>query len=169
METTELTMFNETVKYQGDDIWIKPFCDFFGISYKWQVEVLRKDHILSSMVRKNSNETLFGDKRDRVLLPKKGFVRWIQLINPKTVNEDLRDKFKKFQEFIFDFLYGSIQEERDIKFHYSRLNKLEKLYSKIGTEIKREKKFLADQLNKRFLQLSIPFSNKNQIEENNGN
>ncbi|HNX87735.1 MAG TPA: phage antirepressor N-terminal domain-containing protein [Paludibacteraceae bacterium] len=165
METTALVMFSQTVKYQGNDIWIKPFCDFFGISYKWQVEVLKKDHILASMVRKNCNETLFGDKRERVLLPKKGFVRWIQLINPKTVREELQEKFKQFQELVFDYLYGSAEDEEQIKVHYNRMQKLERLYSKIGTEIKREKAIVATLLNGRYTQLSLNFNTEHQLTD----
>ncbi len=47
-----------------------PVCDFFEVDFKYQVEVVRRDAILSSMVEKNSNEKAFGDKRDRILLPK---------------------------------------------------------------------------------------------------
>ena len=162
MEVVELSMFSQTIKYQGNDIWIKPLCDFFGINYKWQVGVLRKDHILASMVRKNKNKTLFGDNRERVLLPKKGFIRWIQIINPKTVRQELRDKFKQFQELVFDFLYGSAEEEEETKYHYIRLQKLERLYGTIGSEIKREKKMLAQYLNRRYVQLSLNFNTGNK-------
>lgn len=163
METQALSMFEQTIKYHGNDIWIKPFCDFFGISYKWQVEVLKKDHILSSMVRKNWNEILFGDKRERILLPKKGFIRWIQLINPKIVKEELRRKFKQFQELIFDYLYGSVEDEQQIRFHYNRLHKLERLYGIIGNEIKHTKKILAQYLNSRYTQMSINFIEQKRL------
>lgn len=183
METTSLKDFKSTIQYSGKNIWVKPVCDFFKLDVQNQYIKIKKDPVLGNLYGKNTgdfskNESMdrktstdLGeiDKNGRILLSKKGFLRWIQIINAKTINDDLRDKFIQYQSLVFDFLYGSLEEEKDTSFHYTRLRKLEKLYSKIGAEIKKEKKAVADQLNKRFLQLSIPFSNKNQIEENNGN
>ena len=163
MKNNEVTLFSQLVKYEGEDVWIKPFCDFFGISYKWQVEVLKKDYILASMVRKNSSELLFGDKRERVLLPKKGFVRWIQIINPSTVDPELRPNFQFFQETVLDYLYGSSEEHDQAKINYNRLHKLERLYSKIGQEIKRVKSALQEHWNSRYLQTSMDFNDKKQL------
>ena len=155
MKTTALQMFNQTIQYQGNDIWIKPVCDFFEINYENQTRKVKKDNILSKQSTKKSSSLMFSDNYPRILLTKKGFVRWIQLINPQTIKETLREKFSQFQDLVFDFLYGSVEDEAQTSFHYTRLRKLEKLYSKIGTEIKREKKALTKCLNGKYLQLSL--------------
>lgn len=167
MQTTELVMFQKTIKYNRDNIWLKPLCDFFDISYKWQVEVVKKDHILTTMVRKNSSETTFGDKRGRILLPKKGFIRWIQLINPAIIREDLQDSFKNFQTLVFDYLYGSAEEKELIRHEYNRLHKLKKLYSKLGNEIKQSEKSLNFMLNNHYNQLRLPYESQEEIAEEN--
>ena len=73
------------------------------------------------------------------MLTKKGFIRWIQTINHNTVREDLRDKFIQYQTMIFDYLYGSAHEHATAKANYNRLQKLNRLYSKIGNEIQDRK------------------------------
>ena len=159
METTALTMFNQTIKYSGKNIWINPVCEFFEISVQNQQRKLKKDAILKKLWTKKSTDLGEVDKNGRILLSKKGFVRWIQLINPKTVRDELREKFVKFQELIFDFLYGSADEQEKAKVNYARLQKLENLKAKIGVEIKRLKKELKQHWSNRYLQTTIPFQN----------
>lgn len=169
METTELDMFRETVQYSGQNIWIKPVCEFFEISLQNQQRKIKNDSILGKLWIKKSadlseNENLEAksaqdlgeiDSNGRILLSKKGFVRWIQIINPNTVADHLLDKFSFYQEFVFDYLYGSVHDEKQITNHYARLRKLERLYSKIGSEIKREKNLVSKLLGARYLQLDL--------------
>jgi len=157
METTALAMFNQTVKYTGNNIWIKPVCDFFEINYENQTRKIKKDSILANHSIKKSDSLMFGDNYPRILLSKKGFIRWIQLVNANTIVEHLREKFQKYQDMIFDFLYGSAEDEEQTKLHYTRLRKLEKLYSRIGSEIKKEKAKLTTLLNNKYQQLSLNF------------
>jgi len=164
METTALDIFKETVKYDHDKIWLKPVCDFFNIDYKYQVDVVRKDAILSSMVEKNSNEIMFGDKRERILLPKKGFVRWIQILNPNIVDADLRTKLIQYQTFIFDFIYGNFEREEQMRIEYARLKKLRALYGKIGREIQRVESNVKLYLDSKFTQLSIDFNEPKKLK-----
>ena len=91
MQTTELAMFTETVKFQNSNIWIKPVCDFFKLDVQNQYTKIKNDPILGKLYGKNSTDLseinkLYGkttpdlgeiDKNGRVLLSKKGFVRWI--------------------------------------------------------------------------------------------
>jgi hypothetical protein len=115
METTQLSIFNRTIKTDDECIFVKPLCDFFQIDYDNQVVRIKNDAVLSSQTGKKPFETLFGDTRPRVCLTKKGFVRWIQLINPNTLPENLREKFMQYQTDIFDFFYGTAQEETEIR------------------------------------------------------
>lgn len=179
METTALAMFRQTVQYSGQNIWVKPVCEFFELDVRNQHRKIKNDPILGKLVGKNTpdldeNEKLVGknhtdlgeiDSNGRILLSKKGFVRWIQIINSNTIVEHLREKFNLFQEFVFDYLYGSVEDEEQIKLHYTRLQKLERLYSKIGTEIKREKAIVATFLNGRYTQLSLNFNSEHQLTD----
>ena len=132
----EISIFKETVKYEGSLIWIKPICDFFNINYENQTRVIKSDRILANQSTKMSSSLLFGDNYRRVLLTKKGYVRWIQILNSNLVKEELREKFEYYQEVIFDFIFGSIDEKEQIAQKKLRLIKLIKLENKIKTEIR---------------------------------
>lgn len=163
MEDQELQVFEKSIKYQNDFIWVKPVCDMLKIDYKYQVEVIRNDPILSGMVEKNSSEMLFGDKRSRILLPKKGFIRWIQIINPTIVNNELRPKLIQFQTMVFDLLYGSLEAEQKAREKYTRLMELRSEYARIGREIQQLDKDLKNYLKHKF-QYSLSFDEDKKIE-----
>jgi hypothetical protein len=165
MEQKTLDIFKQTVVEENDQIWIKPLCDFFELDVRNQHKKIKNDPILKKLVGKNT--PVFGeiDKNGRILLTKKGFTRWIQLINHNTVREDLRDSFVQYQTMIFDYLYGSAQEHVDARRNYTRLQKLERLYGKIGNEIKREKQNLHDHWNRRYMQTTISFPDRKQIAQ----
>lgn len=165
MNPQALTMFQQTVKFEQESIWIKPICDFFDIGYKYHLKVIRNDHILGSMVGKKTNELLFGDKYERVLLPKIGFLRWIQLINPKTVREELRESFKQYQILVVEYLFGSVKRIEQAGVHYKRLKKLERLKSIINTEIKSVKRQLERHWNRRYLQTNLGFGDESKQVE----
>jgi hypothetical protein len=152
---TALSMFNSTVKYSGEQIFVKPFCDFFGISYENQCRFIKKDMILQTSSTKKSDKLLFGDERERVTLSKIGFMRWIQLINPQIVQVSLREKLKEYQYMIFEFLLGNIQSEDKTKLAYTRLNRLRNLKEKINHEIKKSEKELQGYLCTKFGQIRL--------------
>lgn len=179
METTALAMFRQTVQYSGQNIWVKPVCEFFELDVQNQYTKIKKDPILGKLYGKNNtdfekNGNLVGkntpdlgeiDNNGRILLSKKGFLRWVQIINANTIKEVLREKFISYQTLVFDYLYGSAEDEEQIKVHYNRMQKLERLYSKIGTEIKREKAIVATFLNDRYTQLSLNFNSEHQLTD----
>ena len=115
MENNQLSVFSHTIKSEEECIFVKPLCDFFKIDYDNQVVRIKNDAILASQTGKKPFEKLFGDTRPRVFLSKKGFVRWIQLISPSILPEGLRSKFIQYQTDIFDFFYGTAQEENEIR------------------------------------------------------
>lgn len=194
METTTLAMFRKTVQYDGQLIWVRTVCDFFNLDVQNQYTRIKNDAILGKLYGKNSTDLLKSeilyeenaqnssknrtmvrknrpdlgkiDENGRILLSKKGFIRWIQIINANKIAVPMRERFVKFQELIFDYLYGIAEDEENIKLHYARLQKLERLYSKIGNEIKREKTTVAQLLNGRYTQLSLNFSSGHQLAAN---
>lgn len=185
-------MFESTIKYNGINIWIKPVCEFFNLDVQNQYNKIKKDPILGKLYEKNSTDSQknsnilaknstdfdenydlrtkkskeFGeiDKNGRILLSKKGFIRWIQIINAKTVASHLRDKFIQYQELITDYLYGTLQDQLHLKTQHDRLKKLKKLYSKIGLEIKRVEKTVSSLMDKQFFQYSIEFPENKKLQ-----
>jgi hypothetical protein len=162
MESTALKMFTETVKEENNLIWVRPVCDFFKINARNQHKNIKKDAILSKMVGKNTPS--FGEIDDygRIWLTKKGFIRWIQIINPNLISDDLREKFFDYQERISDFLLGSIEEHDAIAYTNQRLQALKQNYSEVGNDIRRTQKELNELLNQRY-QYRLPFTEPKQI------
>jgi hypothetical protein len=136
MDNQLTTTFEKTIVKMDDFIFIEPICNYFGIAYRAQLRVINKDHILKSSSTKKCSKMLFGDNKQRIALNKRGFIRWIQLINTKTVHEKLRSKLEQYQIFIFDFLFGNLEKKEANSNTYNRLNKLKKLKRKINLHIK---------------------------------
>jgi hypothetical protein len=157
-ENAALSMFNQTVKYSGDAIFVKPVCDFFQIDYDYQLRRINSSELLKRYAGKNPDKMLFGDERERVTLTKKGFIAWILQINPQVVyNNNLRNQLVQYQSLIFDFMFGSMQRESIAKSMYARLNKLKRLKSKVMHEINRCDIEIDLYLENKFMQTQIDF------------
>ena len=161
MKTPISQIFQMTVKTDGEEIFIKPLCDFFGIDTENQVLKIKNDPILAICYGKNSNKTMFGDNYLRFCLDKKGFVRWIQIINPNIIADNLRDSFITYQEKIFDYLYGAAEEQMMIARLSARLQEMKSQYSLLGNDIRITQRDLFDALNKRY-QYCLPFNSQNK-------
>jgi hypothetical protein len=170
MEPKTLQVFQHTVQYSGDLIWIRPVCDFFEISVQNQHRKLKSDPIFSKLWIKKStdspeNPNLYGksltdlgdiDQNGRILLSKKGFMMWLYMINPTTIKNELQPQFFIFKEMISDFLYGHVEVEVETSVDYRRLSKLKRLYGIIGREIQRLEKKINGYLENKF-QLKLQF------------
>lgn len=164
MEKNTLQMFQTAIQYHNDLIWVKPLCDYFDIHVRNQHKKIKNDPILQKLVRKNIPDLGGIDKNGRILLTKKGFIRWIQIINPATIKDELKQKFIQFQSLVMDYLFGNFEKEEQIRVKYNRLNKLKRLRSIITTEMSRCESEIADYMNGRFLQTKLDFTPK-QIEQ----
>lgn len=164
METKALTMFHKTIKSDLEErIFIQPICDFFKIDGLNQLKRIKSDPILSKCQGKNTDKSLFGDNYPRVSLDKKGFVRWIQILNPNIIDEQLRPSFLIYQELVFDYLMGSQEEQRMIANLNATLQNLKNEYSRIGIEIRTTQKQLFEALNNRY-QYALPFGEQKQLQ-----
>lgn len=165
METTALKMFTATVKSDNnnEDIFIKPLCDFFKIDQENQGDRIKNDPILAKSSGKKPMKTLFGDNYPRVYLDKKGFLRWIQILNPNIIDEALRPSFLIYQELILDYLIGSAEEQKLIGDLNAKLQNLKLEYSNLGNEIRITTKALFAALNSRY-QYSLPFEAQKEIQ-----
>lgn len=152
----KIKIFEQTVVYvENQYIPVTLTCKFFGITYRGQIDKIKNNLVLQSEWKKISSEFIFGDKRSRVCLTKKGFIRWIQLLNVQLVTENLRETLSMYQSFIFDYMFGNIQSEDKTKLAYARLNKLKRLQSRIKSEINKSEKEIQTYLCSKFGQLEL--------------
>jgi hypothetical protein len=164
METNSLKMFTETVKETDNMIWVRPVCDFFKIDVRNQHKNIKNDAILSKMVGKNTPSFGGIDDYGRIWLTKKGFIRWIQIINPNIIPTQLQEQFIDYQEKISDFLLGSMEEHEMIAATNNRLQNLKGQYSQLGNQIRQTQKELQQLLNNRY-QYRLPFTPVKQLPE----
>lgn len=164
MENATLQMFHTTIRFHQDMIWIKPVCDFFDLDVKYQHRKIKNDPVLQNLVENSLPDLGEIDKNGRILLSKKGFLRWIQIVNPQMIRKDLKEKFIQFQLLVFDYLLGSFDREIHIRKEYNRLEKLKRLKNKISAEITVCERAISDYLSGRFLQTKLDFTPK-AIEE----
>lgn len=163
MENTSIQAFNATIKTEGDNIFVKPVCDFFNLEYNNQVERIKVDSILSICFGKKSNSLIFGDNYQRIYLTRKGFVRWIQLINPSLIPEELQERFVKYQADIFDFMFGTAEQEIRIRELVKEDNRTEEDLAILRRQRRLVRVALRKALNDRF-QLSITFNNPKPLD-----
>ena len=156
MKNTELVMFEKTIQNDENFIFIKPLCDFFGINHQRQYGRIQNDVILARSLTKKSKMMTNGRTYPRICLDKKGFIRWIQIINPNIVAIELRESFINYQEMVFDYLYGAAEENNLIGKLNKELQEMKQDYSRIGSEIRNHQVHLTDALNKRY-QYQLPF------------
>ncbi|MEI8114963.1 MAG: hypothetical protein WCI54_15110 [Bacteroidia bacterium] len=178
MESTSLVMFRMTINYEYENIWVKPVCDFFNLDVRNQYTKIKNDPILGKLVGKNQPESgkkekLAGknqpdlgeiDNNGRILLSRKGFLRWIQIINPNTIDKKLRDSFIIYQELISDYLFGAAEEQMLIGNLNARLQGMKMEYSQLGNEIRTTQQRLFMALNNRY-QYSLPFAQQKKTIE----
>ena len=158
MENQTLATYQQTVIFVDKNyIPVKPMCDFFGIDYDHVIKNIKRDPILPFQTAKKTCETLFGDKRPRICLSKKGFLRWIQVLNVHSVKPELRDSLIEYQRSIFDYFYGDQQANIKAIIEYRKLKELNYEYGRIGREIQTVKNQLYTDLDNTFIQQSINF------------
>jgi len=160
MNEQDLALFQKTIiSDENNHIFVQPLCDFFGISNQNQSRIIKTDPILSKEWTKKSNEFLFGDKHSRNCLSKKGFLRWIQLISPNIVKQELKEKLIEYQVLVFDYIYGShlipnLKRQYEIDNRLKELNKIINQSMVEHRELSLEKKLLT--INN-YTQMGLPF------------
>ena len=156
-------MFTDTVKFEKTGIWVRPVCDFFKIDVRNQHRNIKNDPILGKLVEKSLPDLGEIDKNGRILLTKKGFIRWIQIINPSIVPANLRDQFIQYQDLITDFILGSLEEHELISNLNTQLQVYRNQYSELGNLIRNTQKELNEALNQRY-QYRIEFKEQKQMQ-----
>lgn len=154
-------IISASIKRDEGDIFVKPICDLFKIDYENQLKRIKKDPLLSKLASKKTATLQFGDNFERICLPERGFFRWVQLINPTLVQEDIRVHFLDFQINLFDYFFNKAVISHTEQIQYTRLKKMERLYGLIGREIQSLKKKVDSSIDKRF---SIQYSLQKELD-----
>lgn len=136
MENELIELYQKTIPTKNLDLIPLEFlCECFSINYEKQYRNLDEDKGYEGLFLKTANEEVFGDKRKRGHLNKKGFTKWIFQLNPVYINELLRDTFVAYQNNLLDYLYeNAIQQELVLKKVDSLKTKKENLYNKLYSE-----------------------------------
>lgn len=161
----DVTMFQQTIKYGGEHIFIQPFCDFFGIDYLNQKKVINRTPLLKKAVSKKTSIILFGDNFERIAVTKRGFITWVLQINDQIVHPNLKVKLRDYQESIFDWMFGSLEEKAIIADQYHKLKDMRSEYSRIGNEIQKAEKEVKKYLEAHFYQPTLFASQQSTISE----
>jgi hypothetical protein len=165
METKSLKLYVDIIKQDGDNVWVRPICDFFRIDVRNQHKNIKNDAILKKMVEKNTPSLGEIDDYGRIKLTKKGFSRWIQIINPNIVPVELREMFIDFQANLEDYLYGSEELRQEIRTARNELEAWSRRYSEAGLMVQRKRKIL-EELYDNMFQQKLPFEDTKQLTFN---
>lgn len=144
MKTEIITLFQKTVPTENLELIPLNFvCEAFSLNYERQYKNIDADITFKECFFKVANESVFGDKRLRGHLNKKGFVKWIIQINPTFINELLRDTFIEYQNNVIDFLYdNALQQENVLKTINALKSDKNELYKSLIIESEDFRKFV---------------------------
>lgn len=85
---------------------IKPICEALGISHKPQIERLKEDPILNSVVTLSMTTGSDGKQYEMVTIPFKFVFGWLFRIDSRNVKEEAREAVLKYQVECYDALYN---------------------------------------------------------------
>jgi hypothetical protein len=84
---------------------IKPICEILGINYTTQIERLKEDPILNSLIPLKGTIGADNKKREMSCIPFKYVFGWLFKINPSNVHEKAKDNLIKYQKECYEILY----------------------------------------------------------------
>ena len=152
-------MFEQTVQYEESLIWIKPVCEFFKINLQNQHRKLKKDPVLGNLWTKKSADIGVLDKNGRILLTKKGFLRWIMIINVNIIPSEMQNQFLSYQGMVSDFLFGSAEQEATIRSLVAEQHAIDNSLIELASKKRKVRKALNQALFARY-QYSLDFNQK---------
>lgn len=132
----QLQVLQKTEINEKGKIAVTPICKMFEMNVQSVHRTMKKDHILSDLWTKESTNLGYIEKNGTVWLSKRGFVRWIQNINPKYIKDQFRESFKNYQRLIFDYLYGKEEDYAKVKTNAQNIERYEQFISKAKARIK---------------------------------
>jgi hypothetical protein len=100
---------------------VKPICEALGIAHQSQIERLKSDPILSSVVTLSVTTGVDGKRYEMVTIPFKYVFGWLFRIDSRNVKETAKEAVERYQLECYDALY----------FHFTELDD----YLKYRTEL----------------------------------
>ena len=104
---------------------IKPICEALGISHKPQIEKLKTDPILSSVVMLSMSTGSDGKQYEMVTIPFMFVFGWLFTIDPRNVKPEAADAVIKYKLECYKALYD----------HFTQANRFLEEKEKTRTEI----------------------------------
>jgi hypothetical protein len=92
---------------------IKPICEALGVSHKPQIEKLKEDPILSSVVTLSMTTGSDGKQYEMVTIPFMYVFGWLFRIDSRNVKEESRETVMKFQIECYKALYNHFTRYAD--------------------------------------------------------
>jgi hypothetical protein len=126
---------------------VKPICEALGVAYSSQLQKLKIDPILSSVVLLNNTTGADGKSYEMVTIPLKYVFGWLFRIDSRNVKEEVRENVLKYQTECYEVLYnrffGSIKKqietnEMEIAI-LEQINKLNEQKSEVAVLIRDKK------------------------------
>lgn len=114
MQTTVTTVarVNEVdiIIIDGEEkrVAVKPICDALGIDYSTQVQRLKSDPILGSVMGLNPTTGADGKQYEMLTIPFKFVFGWLFRIDSRNVKEESRETVLKYQLHCYNALYNSL-------------------------------------------------------------
>jgi len=87
---------------------VKPICDALGIDYSTQVQRLKSDPILSSVMGLSPTTGADGKQYEMITIPFKFVFGWLFRIDSRNVKEESRESVLKYQLHCYNALYNSL-------------------------------------------------------------
>ncbi len=112
MTTTEITVakvnkVDITIIQNGEKrVAVRPICEALGIDFSAQLQRLKRDEILSSVVVTITTTGSDGKRYEMVTIPFKYVFGWLFTIDTSKVREDAKDAVMNYKMQCYDALYN---------------------------------------------------------------
>lgn len=148
---------------------VKPICEALGVDYSSQLQRIKEDDILSSVVGLSTTTGADGKDYKMSTIPLKYVFGWIFSISVKNVKEEAKEGLLNYKVICYDALYNYFTEHSDfIEQKERKLNEFVDKESEARNNFKAAEKLLRDIRFNRDIFRKITFddwkANNNQIE-----
>lgn len=92
---------------------VKPICEALGISHKPQIERLKEDPILSSVVMLSVTTGADGKQYEMVTIPLKFVFGWLFRIDSRNVKEEAREAVLRYQVECYNALFDHFARQSE--------------------------------------------------------
>lgn len=96
----------QIIKNGEKRIAVKPICDALGVSHKSQIERLREDPILKSVVMLSMTTGSDGKQYEMLTIPLRYVFGWLFRIDSRNVKDEARENVERYQLECYDALFN---------------------------------------------------------------